>query len=451
MPARRVVLASLIVLAFVGGFGVPRAGAAQPPIGRWFGAEGGWMEHSCLALGASCPGFLTVSTFGGSVGAVETHTEHQDADLVERVWPARTGNRLFMADVPGGAPSVAYLSTTGSDLGPFRSGTLSFSFRAHTLPLQPVVIYRHTGSIPAETPVVTLSLSPEGRVVLSAAGSVPAASRPLAPMAWHTVTITYAPSPGRTVRLYVDDQAPVGGTLTLPSPTGNVDLGIVSATSAPFTIGIDDVVESPAFDARIRGARINYLMPMGQGAVAWTKRYPVEACNDAAANWQLVSEDQHVRATGSDGETVSCNLGGSAVGTDENGVVDRYLTEGIRSGHRPSASYHRDLAAQPHASDAILGVRVRARGLTDGPPVPISVGYLDKGAPTSDDLTFDGGGSGGSQMRWGPTHTARTGGEEWTAGALGALSLRLDSGSGFPGLAVRRSIFAVRLDYVWVP
>ncbi|HEV3474954.1 MAG TPA: hypothetical protein VG602_06290 [Actinomycetota bacterium] len=319
------------------------------------------------------------------------------------------------------------------------------------MPLQPVVIYRHLGKVPAETPLITLTLSPDGRLLLSATGTVIGATQPLGTMQWHTVTVTYGPQANTAIRLYADDQAPVTGRLALPGPSGDVDLGIVSPTNTPFNIGLDDFVDSPMFDAPIRGARINYLMPLGETSVGWTKGYPVQACRDAAKNWQHVSEDQWVTGTTPDGKQFSCNLGGSAVNTQQNGVVDEYLTEGVPSRHSPSPMYHRDLLAQPKGSDIILGVRPRAKALTDGPPVPLSVGYVDGATVVSDEITFDAGGTGGSQMKWGATHPTRPGGAPWTAASLADLRLRLDSGPGLPGVAVRRSVFSVRLDYVWVP
>lgn len=444
------ILAALFILASVGGFGAPPASAVSPPppLTRWFGAEGGFIETACYGFAAGCPGFLATGSLGGLAGAQQTHKRIQDLDLVQREWPARTGNYLFMTQVPGGTPAVATLSTFGSNAGPVKTGTVSFAFRAHFMPLQPVVIYRHVGKVPAETPLITLTLSPDGRLLLSDTGSVVGATQPLGTMQWHAVTVTYGPQAGSRIKLYVDDQAPVVGNLTLPGPSGDVDIGIVSPTNTPFTIALDDFVDSPVFDAPIRGPRVNYLMPLGEASAGWTNR-SVKEC--PAKNWQLVSEDQWATGVNDEGKPVSCNLGGSAVTTDQNGIVDEYLTEGVPSRHSPTAAYHRDLQAQPDANDMILGVRVRARALTDGPPVPLSLGYVDGPATVSDTITFDGGGTGGSQMKWGPAHTTRPGGGSWTAASLDDLRLRLDSGPGLPGLAVRRWAFAVRLDYVWVP
>jgi hypothetical protein len=453
MRASRII-AGLLVLASVGGFGMPAAGAADTtalPLTRWFGGEGGFIESACYGFGWGCPGFLEVGTLGGEVGVQQTHQKLQDVDLVQREWPARTGNYMFMGDVPGAVPATAYLSTSGSEAGPVKQGTVSFAFRMHFAPLQPVVIYRHWGTVPVETPLITLTLGPDGRLLLSAAGSVIGATQPLGTMQWHAVTVTYGSQANSAIRLQVDTQGPVTGRLSLPGPSGDVDIGIVSPTTTPFTIALDDFVDSPIFAAPIHGARINYLMPLGDALANWTKSYPVQACRDAARNWQLVSEDQSITATTTDGKLMSCNLGGSSVTTGQNGVVDLYNTEGIPSRHSPSATYHRDLLAQPEANDAVLGIRLRARGLTSGPPVPFSLGYLQGGAAVEDALTFDGGGTGGSQMKWGPTHYTTPGGGAWSAAALGGLQLRADSGPGLPGLAVQRFLFALRLDYIWVP
>jgi hypothetical protein len=452
MRARGIV-AALFVLASVGGLGAPAASAAPGPpvLTRWFGGEGGSIETACYGFAHGCPGFLAAGSFGGLVGAQQTHKRIQDLDLVQREWPARTGNFLFMASVPGGTPAVATISSFGSDAGPVKPGTVAFAFRVHHMPLQPVVIYRHLGMAPTETPLVTMTLSPDGRLLLSATGSVLGATQPLGTMQWHTVSVTYGPQAGTAIKLSVDGQDPVRGNLTLPGPSGDVDLGVVSPTSTPFNIGIDDFVDSPTFDAPIHGARINYLMPLGETEAGWTKGYPVPDCRDAAKNWQLVSEDQWITGTNPAGKPMNCNLGGSAVITSQNGVVDQYLTEGVPSRHSPSAVYHRDLLAQPKPNSTILAVRPRARGLTDGPPVPLSVGYVDGAAGVSDEIVFDAGGTGGSQMKWGASHPTRPGGGPWTAASLSDLRLRLDSGPGLPGLAVRRTVFTVRLDYVWVP
>ena len=452
MRAGRSLLVGFLVLASVAVFGVPGASAATSPptLGRWFGAEGGWSETACFAFGTGCPGFLGVSSFGGVIGAQETHKTFQDLDLVTRPWPARTGNYFYMANVPGGLPGIAYISTTGSNTGPVRPGTMSFALRVHNLPLQPVVIYKHQGLFPSQVPAVTLTLAPDGRILLSTGDSFVGATRPISTFAWHDVTITYGAQRNSAIKLYVDDQPILAGILTLAAPSGDLDLGIVTPTNTPFTLGIDDFVESPSFDAPIHGARINYLMPLGQGNVSWTKSYPISECRDAAANWQLVAEDQWITAPTSNGKTVSCNLGGSSVATDRNQIVDEYTTEGIPSRHVPSSIYHRNLTTQPNGGDVIAGVRLRMRAVTDGPLLPLGAGYIDGGQVQEDQLTFQGQ-TGSSQVRWGPNHALRPNGQAWTAAALAGVGLRINSGPGLGAVPVWRSVYSIRLDYVWIP
>ncbi|HEV3474310.1 MAG TPA: hypothetical protein VG602_02980, partial [Actinomycetota bacterium] len=88
MRARRFV-AALFVLASIGGLGAPSVNAATgpPPLTRWFGGEGGFIETACYGFAHGCPGFLAAGSFGGLVGTQPTHKRIQDLDLAQREWP----------------------------------------------------------------------------------------------------------------------------------------------------------------------------------------------------------------------------------------------------------------------------------------------------------------------------------------------------------------------------
>lgn len=422
------------------GVGIPGTPAAvETGLRRWFGAEGGFEETACATPGSSCPGLSAVTSFGGQVQTVHTMTELQDPDGTRRAWPARTGSRLFVAKTAPGGPATAYLSTGTPAASPI---TVSFGIRFHAPPVDPLVVYRHTGDSPGRT--IALALTPgadliatDGKVPLDLPGAVLATGR------WHAITVTYGAEPQAPIKLYVDGALVASAILPLGGPSGALDIGIVGPTSVPSQIGIDDIVELSGFDAPIRGARINYLMPTGQmGQQRWTRSHPSGVCASAGANWRFVSEDQGAVV----GEE-TCSLDTGSLVAHAPGVTDLLSLEGVPSDHEPSGTYLRDLTAQPSAGDAVLGVRTRMKGSTVGAPLAWGLGYVDGASIVSATLAFDDGGTGGSQTLWGPTSERRPGGGAWTAAALDGLRLRLDSGGG----SGTRVVDDVRLDYVWVP
>lgn len=455
-------LAILLVLAgtlpaWAGEAQTPSTTDAPPSVVRWFGAEGGFEEIACMGIGLGCSGFSSASGLGGALSARSTMAEAIDPDGKVRAWPARTGNRLFMATVPGGTPGFSYLSTIGTTDGPVGAGTVSFAFRTHTPPVQPVVLFRHLGGTPDQTVLLTLTpessnpadgttdkdnpLVEEGMRLTFSGGGLVGFSRSLSQGMWHSVTVTYGNGPGSQARLIVDGVQELAGAMSQGGPTGHLDLGIVSPTTTAYSLGIDDIVQSAAVNAAIHGARINYLMPLGgNGAPSWDRRHAVANCASAAQNWQLVSEDQAWNG--------SCTPGGGALATAEASRVEEFTTEGIPSKHKASESYKRALKVQPSTGTPVLGVRLRMRARTDGAPLSWYLGYVDQGAEVRDTFTFDSGGTGGPVTAWGPTHPVRPNGQAWSASALGGLTLRLDSGL---GVAVTREVSGVRLDYVWVP
>ncbi len=452
MPNRMRLLTSVLLLLAVSQAAVSQAAVSDEgaplPLRRWFGAEGLFQEVSCWGPATQCESFTSVGTFDGRVDTLNTRAGVQDPDGVVRPWPARTGNRLFHASVPGGAPAVAYLSTIGAFPGATAPVTTSFGLSFHVLPTQPVVVYRHVGATPAQT--VMLTLTPEGSLALSSSGVV-GVSQPLTLLDWHNVTITYGG--GKTVdrlKLYVDGQVPLEGTLGLPAPSAEIEVGIVTPVTSGFSLGFDDYVEVAGFDLPVRGARINYLIPHGKaGKAEWGKAYPDENCREAAKNWQLVSEDQFEYVDDYyNGVPGWCSLTGGGVITDAAGAQDDYKTEGIPSIHKSSGFYVRDIYAQPDSFSTILGVRMRISAFTSGPVLTMSLGYVTAGHEVMDQFSFGDGGSGTPITAWGPTHMVRPNGDPWTSTALNEASLRLDSGTSPTGT---RHVQVVRLDYVWVP
>ena len=408
---------------------------------RWFGAEGGFEEIACWGLGTGCDGFSADYWFGGQVGDRKTMTPYQDPDGVVRPFPARTGNRLWLAAVPGGDASLAYLSTSGST-GPFDGGTVTFSLRVPVLPQLPVVIYRHND--PDILKTLTLTLTPQGDLLMMMGlGTQGLVKGRIQPFQWHSLTLSYGPLYD-TFKLWLDGTLELDRSLKEGGPGGHVSLGIVNPTSVPFAIGLDDYVESPLPDAPLLGARVNYLLPEGNGGrQEWRKRFFTPAgCYEVAENWHLVSEDHGYSAPDA---SFACSFDGRAVETAEAHRVDDYRLEGIPSSHQPTAIYKRDLTIQPRLGDAILGVRTRMRGATDGAPLTWTLSVLDGGGITTDEYTFK---SDDSYQLWGPTHETRPSAGEWTIQALDKAKLRLDSGD--IGL-INRRVGGVRLDYVWVP
>jgi hypothetical protein len=418
------------------------ASAAATNLRRWLGAEGGFEETACWGAGDGCPGLSTVTSFGGDLRSQRTMTEIVDADGVRRAWPARTGNRLFIASVPGATTGVAYLSTNSSGTVASAPLTLSFGIRFHAPPVEPVVVYRHAGDSPLRS--VALAVSPAGELMPFLGGL---ALEPTAALLrvgkWHTITITYGAEPQAPLRIYIDDELTISGVLPFGGPSGRLDLGIVAAPGIPTVLGIDDIVEASGFDAPIRGARVHYLMPLGQvGEEKWGRSHPVPACR-SAANWRYVSEDQTLRVGGE-----TCTLGDGALVASEPGLVDQLTLEGVPSSHKPSSSYARAVYVQPVSGSDVLGVRLRMRGRTDGPTLTWGLSFTDGGSVVRDEFSFDDGGTGGAVTRWGATRTTRPSGTRWTAAALDGLRLRLDSGTSGSG---QRRVTEVRLDYVWVP
>jgi len=441
-PLRRG-LAWLAAIWLLGMLPAPVVGAATgvPELRRWFGAEGGFEETACWAPGGSCPGLSVSTGFGGTVTSERTMTILEDPDGVERPWPARTGNRMFVASVPGVGPGTAYLTTNGTTTASASPTTISFSVRVHTPLADPVVIFRHQGDSPGQA--FALALAPGGQLIVSAPG-LPQDSVPdVEAGVWNTITVTYGGGIGAPFKVYLNSNLTLSGFLPFGGPSGRFDLGVVTPTSLPARIGIDDVVEAAGYDVPIHGARINYLIPLGQsGTETWTKSYPVAACVTAARNWQMVSEDQTVVAGGQ-----SCSLDGGALLAFSAGRSEELLLEGVPSRHVASSSYYRDLRLQPLPGELVLGVRMRMRGRTTAgsPPLTWSLSYIEGGAVT-ESFTFDGGdGSGAS--RWGATYQTRPNGGDWTSSSLNGVRLRLDSGSG----SGTRRVTEVRLDYVWVP
>ena len=416
--------------------------AAPPPspvnLNRWFGAEAGFEEIGCLGPGVDCAGFGTSSTFGGGVGTRRSMLDHE-GPLGPEPWPARSGNRLFMAAVPGGDLGTASLTTIGSHAGPFKGGTLSVGLRVHWLPPVPVVIYQHTGADGGAA--IRLTLTVDGSIVASTGGGslLGITSKKVTTHGWHTLGLTYGPKTD-VFRLWLDGGSPqISQTLVEGGPGGQLLIGIVSPTTTPFAIGFDDYVEAGKVDAPIHGARINYLMPHGTLGGTWEKSYPNRDCADAAGTWQMISEDQSVSVPGA-----NCDLGGGGITTTAPGVTEVFTTEGIPSGHVPSSSYHRDVTAQPRAGEAILGVRARLRGRSAGSPVTLTAAILGQGPEIREDMTFGED----SRRFWGQTYPMQDVGVAWTAERLGALRLRIDGG---PAAEVQRWVSEARIDYVWVP
>ena len=412
---------------------------------RWLGAEGGFGEVACLTSGQGCLGLSSVTTFGGQAGSQKAGVAFRDGDLVERVWPSRTGYRYFRTSVPGGAPATAALTTAGANEGSAPPLTVSFGLRFNTLPLHPVVIYRQTGASLEQT--VTLTLTPEGRIAVSGGGATLFSSF-LTTQSWHSLTVTYGGKKGGRLRFYVNDQPVLDAEMPFGGPSGPMELGIVSPVMSPFALGIDDLVEVPLYDQPIRKARINYLMPLGAvGQEEWTKTYPYEPCNEKAETWQLVSEDQKIFLPdpGDGSGTVSCELEGSSILATEADLEEKYHLEGIPSGHERSEKYHRDTTIQPDTDDRILGTRLRLGAYTDSPdPVAITLGLIDQGEVRAQDFEVRSG----SITSWTPTFATRGKAGAWTADALNGAKLLLNSG---PAEGVARSVSVVRLDYVWVP
>lgn len=406
---------------------------------RWFGAEGGFDEVACSTPGSGCPGLSAVTSFGGQLQTVHTMSELMDPDGQRRPWPARTGSKLFLAKTQTGSPSAAYLSTAGATASPL---TVSFGLRFHAPPVDPVVVFRHAGTSPGQT--IALALTP-GAELIATGGSkmLDPTGLVLATGRWHAITLTYQAGAQGRFKLYVDGSTIVDAILPLGGPSGTMDIGIVAPSLVPSQIGIDDFVQADGFDAPIRGARINYLMPVGGiGSGQWTRTHPSPGCWGPAQNWQMVTEDQSMQAGGE-----TCGLEAGSLTTQVSNRTDLYTLEGVPSSHVPSPSYFRDLGMQPGPADPVLGVRMRMRGRTGGGDLSWGLAYVDQGVTVREALAFDDGGTGGSQMVWSSTSTQRPGGSPWTAAALHGLRLRLDSGEG-SGV---RIVDDVRLDYVWVP
>lgn len=407
---------------------------------RWFGAEAGFDETACWGVGTGCPGFSAVTSLSGDLEVIRSMTKVEDAFGVDQVWPARTGNRLFLATVPAGGAGSAYLSTAGTEQAATSPITVSFGIRLETPVADPVVFYRHQGDTPAQT--VSLALAPGGRILVVIPGQPPLKVPGLMAVGeWHSLAVTYGAGPGAPMKLYLNDNLTLTAALPLGGPSGRLDLGIVGTTAAPLAMGIDDYVEAPSYDADIRGARINYLMPLGQsiGTATWNRSYPVSACLSGTPDWRFVSEDQHSQAG-----SVTCDLDAGSLVAFSPGAIDRFVLEGVPSRHQASPGYGRDLLMQPVSGDTILGVRTRMSAQTDAAALTWSLGFEDLGQAVSDSYEFS---AGAAASRWGPTRGLRPAGGAWTATSLNDLLLRLDSGS---GTGMRR-VFEVRLDYVWVP
>jgi hypothetical protein len=416
---------------------------------RWFGAEAGFVETACWNPGTGgngCHSLASASSFEGAVSAEKSNTVHTDPDGSSRMWPSRTGLRHFHFSVPGGLPTFAHLTTLGGVEAAGAPVTLAFGLRFHTPPLQPVVIYRQVGAQIDQTVMITLT--PEGRLAVSVPGFV-GLSSPLTTESWHAVSITYGAKQGTALTLRVDDQAPVTGELRFGGPAGQIDLGIVSATSSPFALAIDDYVESGLLDAPLHKARINYLMPLGKaGPEQWEKVYPIAACRDLAENWQLVSENQYVFSEDAvPGIPGSCGMEGGGLTTSQPGVVDDYHLEGVPSKHKPVEGYARDVTLQPGSGSNILGARLRMRARTEGKLLTWSLGYVDQGLLVDQPFSFNTAPSAGYAVAWGPTQYTRPQGQPWSAAALNGLRMRLNSGTD----AGVRHVSQVRFDYVWVP
>ena len=409
---------------------------------RWFGAEAGFDEVACLGLGNDCDGMSVEGGFGGQIAARDSMLDFQDPDGVIRPFPARTGRRLWLAAAPGADASFAYLSTSGSMYGPFDGGTVTFSFRVPVLPALPIVIYQHEDPDPLK--MLTLTLTPQGEIlVMVGLGTQGVSKGRVQPFQWHSLTLSYGPDLD-AFRMWFDGTLDIDRSLKEGGPGGHVKLGIVSPTGIRFAIGLDDYVESIEPDAPILGARINYLIPEGQGGKReWDKiAYSPQACFDLAENWQLVSEDH--RYSAADG-SLACSFDGYAIGTSSPDRVDEYKLEGVPSTHQSNSLYPRDVTLQPRLGDQILAVRPRMGGATSGPPLTWSLAVSEGGAVLEDSFTF--GGTQAYQL-WGRSHELRPTGGEWTLAALDKAKLRLESGG--TGLLLRR-VTAVRLDYVWVP
>ena len=448
--ARRALNARLLgvaaVLLCLSPLATPAAAAVPEvsPIGlnRWFGAEAGFEEIACWGPGVACPGFGTIATFDGTVGTRSTEALYPGLTESEP-WPSRTGSRLFMAATPGGSLATAALSTLGSDVGPFKGGTISLGVRVHWLPPVPVIIYRHID--PDAGPTILLTLTVDGSIVASTATGtlLGVTSRKITTHEWHTLGLTYGPK-SEVFRLWLDGGSPqISQTLTGGGPGGDLSLGIVNPTTVKFAIAFDDIVEVTKVDASIHGARINYLMPHGQeGAGGWGKQ-PTEpvSCVDAAEPWQMISEDQEVSVPEED---ISCGVSGGSITTAEPHASTVFPTDGVPSSHSPSRNYLRDVTLQPQSGEAIHGIRTRIRGKTDGPPASLTVDLLGGGRSIADSFGFEGD----FFTRWGPSHFRYGSGSDWTPATLDALRMRLDSG---PATDVQRWVSGLLLDYVWVP
>lgn len=413
-----------------------------PGFRRWLGAEAAFDEISCQGLGFGCSGFGTAATFNGAVGTRTTMLEYTGPAGPEP-WPARTGNRLFMAAVPGGDLSTAMLTTLGSGDGPFLGGTVSFGFRIHWLSQVPVVIYRHTDPDPARA--ISVTLMPDGSLVATTGvGTIlGVTTKKVQTYTWHTLALTYGPK-STIFRLWLDGGTPqFSRTIAEGGAGGDLSLGIVYPTSTKFAIAFDDYVESSKLDSPIVGARINYLLPYGMGgAGGWSKVVTEPAsCIERAENWQLVSEDQFVEVPE---EKIACDVSSYGITTTNPHVMDVYTMDGVPSRHSPSHKYARDLSLHPKPGESIIGVRSRVRADTSGPPVTLTVSLLEQGPPLVDALEFEGE----FRMAWGATHQAAPSGFPWTPDALNNLLVRLDSG---PDAEALRRVSDVRVDYVWVP